>query len=183
MNCTTERPGTEVFVQKMCKVSWQSCVHVLLTFCAQSGVHQLCPLKSILLAPIHLLSTFLADPFVCKWANGQVGKWASGQVGKWASGQVGKWLVHGSHHFAQSQFAILSPRTPHSSRPCTLSLPSPLSNPFVTTFPAGHCRLCSAECRHSWVVDAFKHILKILRADVVLKAYYPALCVGICCSV
>ena len=84
-----------------------------------------------------------------------------GQVCKQASGQVGKWLVHGSHHFAQSQFAILSPRTPHSSRPCTLSLPSPLSNPFVTTFPAGHCRLCSAECRHSWVVDAFKHILKI----------------------
>ena len=167
MNCTTERPGTEVFVQKMCKVSWQSCVHVLLTFCAQSGVHQLCPLKSILLAPIHLLSTFLADPFVCKQA----------------SVQVGKWLVHGSHHFAQSQFAILSPRTPHSSRPCTLSLPSPLSNPFVTTFPAGHCRLCSTECRHSWVVVAFKHILKILRAAVVLKAYYPALCVGICCSV
>ena len=72
MNCTTERPGTEVFVQKMCKVSWQSCVHVLLTFCAQSGVHQLCPLISILLAPIHLLSTLLADPFVCKCASGQV---------------------------------------------------------------------------------------------------------------
>ena len=75
MNCTTERPGTEVFVQKMCKVSWQSCVHVLLTFCAQSGVHQLCPLISILLAPIHLLSTFLAHPFVGKCASGQVGKW------------------------------------------------------------------------------------------------------------
>ena len=139
---------------------------------------------------VHLNPYFWLQSIFCPhfWlirlcASRQVGKCASRQVGKWASGQVGKWLVHGSHHFAQSQFAILSPRTPHSSRPCTLSLPSPLSNPFVTTFPAGHCRLCSAECRHSWVVDAFKHILKILRAAVVLKAYYPALCVGICCSV
>ena len=121
MNCTTERPGTEVFVQKMCKVSWQSCVHVLLTFCAQSGVHQLCPLISILLAPIHLLSTFLADPFVCKWA--------SGQVGKWASGLYTDPTILRRVSLQSCLHVLLTPHAPVLS-PCLPLYPIPLSQPF-----------------------------------------------------
>ena len=76
VNCTTEREGsgragTEVFVQTMCTVSWQSCVHVLLTL---HFVHrQVCtypyPLyishsQMCAVHILHLLSTH-SQPHVC----------------------------------------------------------------------------------------------------------------------
>ena len=116
MNCTTERPGTEVFVQKMCKVSWQSCVHVLLTFCAQSGVHQLCPLITI------LQSIFCPHFWLIRLC-------ASRQVCKWASGLYTDPTILRRVSLQSCLHVLLTPHAPVLS-PCLPLYPIPLSQPF-----------------------------------------------------